>query len=152
MRRAEQVFKEVQTAYDSIAPAKPFSLKRELTLPFDFPKASLELTPVEYAHQIQTGSSAKNITVRCPLTWTLSYGGYPPTRLQEVLDPRVRGEQLQRFILSYLFMHQVVLNQRGLQPILDALHFAVTTTKLPGFRRPAHYEDRVGCHDHASVG
>jgi hypothetical protein len=53
--------------------------------------------------------------------------------LQELLDPRVRGEQLQRFILSFLFMHQVVLNQRGLQPILDALHFSLTTITLPQF-------------------
>jgi hypothetical protein len=133
LRRAEQVFKAVQTAYESIAPAKPFSLRRELTPPFDFPKTSLELTPVEYAHQIQAGSNTKKITVRCPLTWTLSYGGYAPTRLQELLDPRVRGEQLQRFILSFLFMHQVVLNQRGLQPILDALHFSLTTITLPQF-------------------
>src|SRR5262245_52322191 len=57
IRRSEQVFKEVQAAYDSIAPARPFSLKRDLTPPFDFPKASLELTPVEYVHAIQAGSS-----------------------------------------------------------------------------------------------
>jgi len=133
IRRAEQVFKDVQAAYDSIAPVKPFNLRRELTPPFDFPRATLELTPVEYVHTIQAGSSAKNITVRCPLTWTLSYSGYAPTRLQELLDPRVRGEQLQRFILSYLFMHQVVLNQRGLQPILDALHFSITTIKTASF-------------------
>lgn len=133
MRKAEQVLKEVQAAYESIAPVKPFSLRRELTLPFDFPKASLEITPVEYIHAIQTGGPTKAITVRCPLTWTLSYAGFAPTRLQELLDPRIRGEQLQRFILSYLFMHQVVSHQQGLLPILDALHFSVTTTKVPPF-------------------
>jgi len=133
LRRAEQVFKEVQVAYDSIAPAKPFSLKRELTPPFEFPKTSVELTAVEYGHQIQTGSNAKNITVRCPLSWNLCYAGFAPARLQELLDPRVRGEQLQRFILSYLFMHEIVINQKGLQPILDALHFSLTTIKHPGF-------------------
>lgn len=133
LRRAERVFKELQSSYESIAPAKPFSLRRELMPPFDFPKASPEITPVEYTHVIQTGSDTKTITVRCPLAWTLSYAGYAPSRLQELLDPRVRGEQLQRFILSYLFMHQVVTNQRGLHPILDALHFSVTTTKTPHF-------------------
>ena len=133
IKRSELVMKDVQAAYDAIAPAKPFSLRRELTPPFEFPKASLELTPVEYTHAVQTGSSTKNIAVRCPLTWTLCYGGYALTRLQELLDPRVRGEQLQRFILSYLFMHQVVINQKGLQPILGALHFSITTIKLAQF-------------------
>ena len=133
IRRAEQAFKELQAAYESIAPANPFSLRRELTLPFDFPRTSLEITPVEYAHVVPVGSEAKKITVRCPLTWTLSYTGYAPTRLQELLDPRVRGDQLQRFILSYLFMNQVVINQRALLPILDALHFSITTVKVPAF-------------------
>ena len=133
IRKAEQVFKELQTAYEVIAPAKPFSLRRELTPPFEFPRAGLEITPVEYTHSIATGSTAKNITVRCPLTWTLSYAGYPPARVQEVLDPRVRGEQLQKFILSYLFMQQIVTNQRGLVPIFEALHFSLTTIKSPPF-------------------
>ena len=133
IRRAEQVFKDLQTAYDSIAPAKPFSLRRELTLPFEFPRTTLEITPVEYAHTIAVGSESKKIAVRCPLTWTLSYSGYPPSRLQEVLDPRVRGEQLQRFILSYLFMQQIVNNHRGLLPIFEALHFSLTTVRLPQF-------------------
>lgn len=133
IKRSELVMKDVQAAYDAIAPAKPFSLRRELTPPFEFPRASLELTPVDYAHPIQADSRTKNITVRCPLMWTLGYGGYAPNRLQELLDPRVRGEQLQRFILSYLFMHQVVINQKGLPPILDALHFSLTTIKHPDF-------------------
>ena len=133
IRRAEQAFKDVQAAYESIAPAKPFNLRRELTPPFEFPPASLEITPVEYTHEIHTGPAMKRITVRCPLTWTLSYAGYAPNRLQEVSDPRVRGEQLQRFILSYLFLHQVISYQRGLLPILDALHFKVTTEKSPQF-------------------
>ena len=133
IRRAEQVFKDLQTAYEVIAPAKPFSLRRDLTPPFEFPRASLEITPVEYTHTITAGSDTKKITVRCPLTWTLSYSGFPPTRLHEVLDPRVRGEQLQRFILSYLFMHQIVSNQRGLVPIFEALHFSITTITAPQF-------------------
>ena len=133
IRRAEQVFKDLQVAYESIAPAKPFSLRRELTPPFEFPRATLEITPVEYTHTIAAGSETKRITVRCPLTWTLSYSGYPPSRLQELLDPRVRGEQLQRFILSYLFMQQIVSNQRGLLPIFEALHFSITTIKSPQF-------------------
>jgi hypothetical protein len=133
IRKTEQVFKDLQAAYEAVAPAKPFSLRRELTVPFDFPKAGLETVPVEYAHAIQTASGTKTIAVRCPLTWTVCYAGYAPTRLQELLDPRVRGEQLQRFILSYLFMNQVVLNQRGLGPILEALHISLTTARIPQF-------------------
>ena len=133
MRKAEQIFKEVQASYDSIAPVKPFTLKRDLTPPFDFARTTLEIIPVEYTHVIQAGAQTKTITVRSPLTWTLCYGGFAPTRLPELLDPRVRGEQLQRFILSYLFMQQVVTHQRGLTPVLDALHFSISTTRVAGF-------------------
>jgi hypothetical protein len=133
MRRAEQAFKEVQTAYDAIAPAKPFTLRRELTPPFDFARTTLEIVPVEYTHVIEAGAQSKTITVRCPLTWTLCYAGFAPGRLPELLDPRVRGEQLQRFILSYLFLHQVVTTHRGLLSILDALHFSIVPTKVDTF-------------------
>lgn len=131
-RRADQAVKDVQAQYEAIAPNKPFNLRRELSLPFSFSNASIELTPVEYVYVPEVGP-ARPITVRRPLTWTLSYGGYSPSRLAEVLDPRVRGDELQRFILSYLFLQQVVVNQPGLTRILEALHFPITAGTSPEF-------------------
>ena len=132
-RRADQALKDVQAQYEAIAPAKPFNLRRDLTVPLAFSSPGLEITPVDYIYTPESPGSSRRITVRRPLTWTVSYSGYPPTRLPELLDPRVRGEELQRFITSYLFLQQVLLHQSGLVHILEALHFPITVTKTPEF-------------------
>ncbi len=131
VRRADQALKDVQTVYDAVAPIKPFNLRRELSPPFTFSGASVELTPVDYVYVPESVDGARRITVRRPLTWTLSYAGFAPSRLPELLDPRVRGEELQRFILSYLLLQQVVANQPGLTRMLDALHFPISTGRIP---------------------
>ena len=132
-RRAEQALKEVQTLYETVAPAKPFNLRRELTPPFNFGPAGLEITPVDYIHVIQSGSETRRITVRCPLTWTVSYAGFSPSRLPELLDPRVRGEELQRFILSHLVLRAVTTHQHGLVQMFEALRFPLVSSKTPEF-------------------
>ena len=125
--KADQAFKELQALYDTVAPTKPLNLRREMTPPFNFPNVGLELTPVDYVHIAQTGSGTKNITVRSPLTWVLTYTGFAPPRLQEMLDQKVRGDELQRFILSYLIIHLVMKYRPGVMEILEGLHFPVTT-------------------------
>jgi hypothetical protein len=80
-------------------------------------------------HEVQVGGETRRITVRAPLTWTLSYTGFAPSRLPSLLDASVRGEQLQTYILSHLMLNQVTTNQRGLMQVLEALHFPVTTVK-----------------------
>jgi hypothetical protein len=131
--KADQVFKELQTLYDTVAPAKPLNLRRELTPPFDISNAALEITPVDYMHVAQTESGTKSITVRSPLTWTLTYAGFAPNRLQEVLDQKIRGDELQRFILSYLIIHLAVKHRPGVMQILEGLRFPVTNNTSPEF-------------------
>ncbi len=130
-RRAEQALKEVLAIYEAVAPAKPFNLRRELAPPFNITNVGLEITPVDYVHVATSGADSRRITVRCPLVWTLSYTGYSPTRLAELLDPRVRGEELQRFILSHIILHVVTNQHRSLVNIFNALHLPITTAKVP---------------------
>lgn len=131
--KAEQAFKDLKALYESIAPAKPLNLRRELSPPFSFSNVSLDITPLDYVHVAQTESGPRSITVRSPLTWTLSYSGFSPKRLQEVLDQNVRGDELQKFILSYLIIHVVTRYRPGVMKILEGLHFPMTTTTLPEF-------------------
>lgn len=128
-RRADQALKEVKDLYEAVAPAKPFNLRRELTTPFNFTNPGLEITPVDYVHHAVVTNGTRAITVRSPLTWTVSYAGYAPSRLAEVSDPRVRGEALQQFILSHIILHVVTKYQKGVTAILDELRFPVTTAK-----------------------
>jgi hypothetical protein len=130
-RRADQALKEVKDIYEAVAPAKPFNLRRELTTPFNFSNPGLEITPVDYVHHAVVTNGTRAITVRSPLTWTVSYAGYAPTRLAEVTDPRVRGEALQQFILSHIILHVVTKYQKGVTAILDELRYPVSTAKSP---------------------
>ena len=72
-RRSDKAFKDLQTLYDSVAGTKPFNLPRELTLPLRLIGSGLEITPVDTALQIKSGSDTRTIMVRSPLIWTLTY-------------------------------------------------------------------------------
>ena len=131
--KAEQAFKDLKALYEAAAPAKPLNLRRELSPPFSFSNLTLEMTPLDYVHVAETDSGPRKITVRSPLSWTLTYSGFSPKRLQEVLDQNVRGDELQRFILSYLIIHVATKYRPGVTKILEGLHFPITTTTIPEF-------------------
>jgi hypothetical protein len=133
-RKADKAFKDLQALYESVAPAKPFYLQRELNPPLDFPRVGLEITPLDYVHVAQDGSGGRKIKVRSPLTWVLTYTEVPPNRLQELLDNKGRdATELQRFVLSYLVLHLVTTQDKALMQMFEALHFPITTAKVPQF-------------------
>lgn len=134
-KRADKAFKELQALYEQIGATKPYALPRELSLPLRIAGVGgLEITPVDYPHVIQVGSETRTITVRSPLTWTLSYAGFAPTRLPDLLKSKLRGgDELSHFVLNYLTMHVVTTNSPGLLQVLEALHFPITSTVVPEF-------------------
>ena len=133
-RRSDKALKDLQTLYEKVAATKPFNLPRELTLPLRLSGTGLEITAVDTPHAIQSGSESRTIMVRSPLTWTLTYAGHAPTRLQELLKTKLRAaDELNQLVLSYLLMHVVVTNSPGLVQVFEALHFPITTTTLPEF-------------------
>ena len=150
--KAEQAFKDLKALYETAAPSKPLNLRRELSPPFSFSNLSLEITPLDYVHVAQTESGPRKITVRSPLTWTLTYAGFSPKRLQEVLLQQVRGDELQRFILAYLIIHVVMKYRPGVTQVLEGLHFPVTTTTVRGVRRTPPHASRHQHLDRTSVG
>jgi hypothetical protein len=133
--KPNQALNELQTLYDSVAPAKPLNLRRTLTPPFDLAAMRLEIMPVEYMHTAVSGTGSRNILVRRPLTWTVTYAGFELPRFKEQLDMKLRRseEELQRFILSYLMLDVVTKHQTGVVGILETLHFPITKTTLPEF-------------------
>ncbi len=133
-RRADKAFKELQALYEAVAATKPFNLPRELNPPLSFSSLGLEITPLDYVHVVPSGADSRKIMLRCPLTWVLTYSGFAPSRLPELLNTKLRpGDGLQQFVLSYLLMHVAITNLPGVMKIFDALHFPVTTTRLPEF-------------------
>ena len=133
-RRSDKAFKELQGLYETLAATKPYNLPRELPVPLRLAGSGLEITPVDTAHAIQAGSDKRTIMVRSPLTWTLTYSGFPPTRLPELLKAKLQtGDELTQFVISYLLMHVVTTNSPGLSGVFEALHFPITATTLPEF-------------------
>jgi hypothetical protein len=133
-RKADKAFKDLETLYQTVATAKPFNLPRELNPPLNVLSTGLEITATDYPHSTTSGSDTRTIMVRRPLTWTLTYTGFAPQRLQELLNTKLRShEEVTRFVLSYLALHVVLTNQAGVLKILEALHFPITTVKVPEF-------------------
>lgn len=132
--KADRAFKEVQALYQAVAPVKPFSLPRDLATPFNFPSATLEITPVEYVHPVQDGAQTRNISVRRPLAWVLTYSGYAPSRMEQFLGTSTKmraTDELQKFVLSHAILHVALNSQPGLLRMFDGLHYPITSTKLP---------------------
>jgi hypothetical protein len=99
--RAEKAYKELHALYTAIAPTRPYHLTDGLTPPLNFAGVGLDITPVDYPHVIGSGDDARTIMVRSPFSWSLTYTGYAPTRLPELLAARTRAsDALQQFVLS----------------------------------------------------
>lgn len=123
-RIGEKPFKDLQELYRKIAQSKPYSLPTEFRTPLEIINSQLEMTPVEYQHVAINGREEKTIMITSPLKWALTYRGFGPARLREVLQTTDRRtDELQQFVLHYLMIDSVVSKQPGLSRILAALHF-----------------------------
>jgi hypothetical protein len=134
LAKSDQAMNELRALYEKLAPAAPFNLRVDLVPPLQLGGLSLEMTPVEYTHVVESGSSGKNIIVRCPLTWTLSYSGFAPAAFRRLLDTGMRSpSEVQRFVLAYLALHLVFKTQPGIVNILNGLRFNLTSTTQAGY-------------------
>lgn len=133
-RGGEKAFRELQGAYETIAPAKPYNLTKDLRLPIEIASSTLEMTPMEYTHQARTGGESKSVQITSPLKWVLNYSGFSLHRLRELLADRNRkSDDVREFLLHYLILNTVMNSQTGVTAILAALHFPVSTDRLPEF-------------------
>lgn len=129
---AEKAFKDLQTAYEAVAGTKLYNLQKELKPPVEVTGSGLEFTPVEYGHTAKTERETKAVTVTAPLRWVLSYSGFGPRRLRELLAAkRSTDEGLREFVLQTLLLQVVLARQAGVGKILEALRFPVSTGKRP---------------------
>lgn len=133
-RSGEKAFKEFQSLYQTIARSRLYNLPPDFKTPLEVINPQLELTPTDYMHIASSGDTNKQITVTSPLKWSLTYAGFGPARLKDLLQQTKRtGDELQQFVLHYLMMHLVATKQTGIAHILEALHFPVVTERSPEF-------------------
>ncbi|HVG20390.1 MAG TPA: hypothetical protein VNI02_15170 [Blastocatellia bacterium] len=134
IKGADQAFKDLQALYESVADSKPYNLPKELKPPLDIISSSLDMTVMEYEYVAKQDKEGKSVLITSPLKWVLSYTGFSPGRLREILAVRRRDvNELRSFVLHYLVMHVVVSKQGGVGKILDALHFPLSSGRSPEF-------------------
>ena len=141
---ADNTFRELQSLYESVAPAAPFNLHKDLKPPVDLSTTSLELSPLDYAYTAKSAGTAKPLRITSPLKWALGYAGftpgtlghaaYTPRRLRELLGGPSRSvNDLRQFVLHALALHLSIARQAGVARILDALHYRIGSDRLEEF-------------------
>lgn len=129
-RGPERAFKELQELYQKVSAAKPFATNRELTPPLEIANTTPELVPVEYTHTI----AGKPVQVTSPLRWVMTYSGFTPARLKELLAARATEQaEIQRFVLHYCVISIIMAKQPGVARMLEALRFPVQTVHVAEF-------------------
>jgi hypothetical protein len=131
---AEKAFKELQSLYEAVAGAKPFNLPKELNPPIEILTTALEITPVEYSHVAKSDNESKQVSVMTPLKWTLSYAGFAPKKLRDLLADRDHSTAaMQQAVVQQLLLHVFLARQTGVAKLLEALRFPLSTGKRPEF-------------------
>jgi hypothetical protein len=133
VRGAEKAFRDLQALYEAAAGSKPFGLPRDLKAPIEILSSTAEISPMEYTHNATAHGESKTVTVTSPLKWVLSYSGFGPLRLRELVDGKAGATgDLSQFLLHILALHVTVAKQRGLIKIFELLRFPISTEQLPG--------------------
>jgi hypothetical protein len=141
---ADKTFKELQSLYEQVATAHPYSLRRDLKPPLDIVSWNVELWPVEYIHHARAEGAEKNVRVVSPLKWVIGFSGisrgdmtrtnFSPRRLRELLADRARdAEELRQLVLHYLVMHLAVARAPGLSKLLGDLHLKLASEQFSEF-------------------
>jgi hypothetical protein len=130
-RGSDKAFKELQTAYESVASSKPFNLPRDLKPPIPADSSALEILPFEYEHAAKSKRVTKTVHITSPLKWVLAFSGFSTERLQEALRSVDPGVSVAEIVLHTLVLH-VALQQRGVRELFAALRFPLSTHHEPG--------------------
>jgi len=132
VKGAEANFKELKAAYDSICTTKPFNLPKEFKTPLEMQSIAPELQVFEYVHEAKDASQAKSVTVSAPLKFVLTYSGFGPKRLKELLGAQGSASDAQEFLLHTLIMSIVLARQPGIAKLFEALRFPLSISKIGG--------------------
>jgi hypothetical protein len=135
VKGADKAFHDLKSIYEGIVTAKPFNLPKDLRPPLAIASSTPDISPMEYTYIARTEREKKTITMTSPLKWALTYSGFAPGRLKELLSGKMDrgGNELLQFALHSAIMHLVVSRQTGVTQILEALYYRVSTDRLKEF-------------------
>ena len=127
-RDVEKTFAEVSELYRSVFRSKPFDLRKDFDSPINILGGMPEISNSSYTYTATSGNDSKELTVTSPLNWVLTYKGFGPERLRELLrrQSEMVGSDLQLFVLHYLVMYTTLKKRPDAMRVLDALRFPVS--------------------------
>ena len=68
-----------------------------------------------------------------PLKFVLTYTGFTPKRLKDMLAGQGNPSDMQEYVLHTLMLHIVLSRQPLLAKMFEALRFPFSSAKIPGF-------------------
>ena len=130
-----QALAKLQKRYTALHNARPFDLRRDFDTPLMLLDARPELQPLSYPYEARTKNATKTVMVTRPFQWVLSYRGFGPARLRELLDgaSSQRGSTLQDGVLHYLMLTTTLEMQPDFTALLAALRFPLSIQTLDEF-------------------
>jgi hypothetical protein len=134
IKGADRAFHDVESLYESVAKKRPYDLGLGLTPPLPINTSALEILPLDYPYVARSEKQTKRVMVTAPLTWIVTYAGFPLARLRALIaDPNRSRDELQRVLTHHLLLHVILERKSGLRGLLHALNFPVRTETLPEF-------------------
>ena len=134
VRGADALFKEIESMYQTVAAAKPFGVRRELTPPLDFGGSSVDANPLEYSHTASVKGQSKKVMVTSPFKWVLSYSGHSLAQLKTLLSSvSPANDELHAFVLHYVTLRGQVARETPLTNIFKTLRYKLSVTTQPEF-------------------
>ena len=132
-----KALKDLQQRYAEIHDKAPFDLRRDFDTPLMLLDARPELQPLSYRHTAHAEGTDKTVTISRPLQWILSYRGFGPSRLRELLagGDSHTGPTLQETVLHYLMLAVTLEMQPDLLRLMAALRFPASIQTLDEFGR-----------------
>jgi hypothetical protein len=134
-KTAEQSLEELRNLYERVHHTKPFNLRSRFDTPITLLSAGLEIQPSTSSYTAKDGDEEKRIIITTPLKWILSFEGFGPSRLNELLAATGDnvGSKLQESVLHYLLLHITLEKRTGVRNLLQALRYKVSTEQLPEY-------------------
>lgn len=126
---------ELRELYAQIHSNRPFDLRRDVDTPLMLLDARPELQALSYQHVAQAGDEQKSVLVNTPLQWILSYRGFGPSRLRELLGGNAAqgGPSIQETVLHTLMLVVTLRAQPDLMALFEALRFPLRIETLEEF-------------------
>ena len=126
-RTAAAAFAQLAAQYKQVAVSSPFNLDPVLPDAININFATPILSPFVYQHQIGSPAGAKRLTVTAPFRFVLAFPDYAFSDMRNVVNSRASKDKLIEFVLHYVVLNYLVVQNKRLLSLFEDLRFPIQT-------------------------